>query len=293
MIGVRQWTAADVLSTPEEKSKNQFSAQWDLDLGEKFPGKKSITPFQLLVMKQFLVSMVAMQDDFYLVSRASNFSAPNGPRGGGNDLDKYYQDISGASDYEGLLLASNMDTRCFNVNLQAYAKHGTIEVRGFTKKNSGSMEIDPNLPVRDLIFMQDVLIKALHDSKQVLLSGASPEAAIETRPSEGLTELVSEYVQDVFVLETVHALGQRNPEKRVQTMDAIVKDKHLIAAETLQKIHEGHSALFADDPLAQHFHAALAGDEQWDPSSIEKKPLKRTDSLRSMADVALSGALVS
>ncbi len=298
--GIKQWKAADCLETPEEKSKNPFLHQWDQEQEQKllhYPSLSvTITPYQLLFMKQFLVNMVAMQKDFYLVSRESKYSQPNGPE---NDLDKYYRDISSARDYDELALRSSSGKvennendpgapdRYFNINLRAFQKHKTIEVRGFTKKNSDTMEIDPNLPVRDLIFLQEVLIKVLHETKNILLSGASPDAPIEVRPSAGLDEVVKGYVQDVFLLEIIHALGQRNSEKRVKTMAAIVKDKDLIESDTLQKIRESQKSLFDESPLAQHFLAALNGDEQWNPSSINKNLLKRTNSLRSMADVSL------
>lgn len=88
----------------------------------------------------------------------------------------------------------------------------------------------------------------------------------------------------VFRLEIIHALGQRNPEKRMQTMDAIVKDRMLIDAEALQHARERHAALLGDDPLGQHFLSALVGDQEWNPSAIEKNTLRRTASLRTMAD---------
>ena len=289
--GIKQWKAADCLTTLEEKSKNRFLHQWDQDLPKQFPGK-TITPYQLLFMKQFLVNMVAMQKDFYLVSKRSRYSEPNGPMSE-NDLDKYYENVSSARDYEELLSSTDVDVndanaRRLNVNLIAYKKHGTIEVRGFTKKNSDHMEVDPNLPVRDLIFMQEALIKVLHDTKHILLSGVSPNDPIEVRPSTGLTEIVKEYVQDVFLLEIIHALGQRNPEQRVKTMEAIVEDTDLIASETLQKIRESQAALLEGDQLAQHFLTALNRDAQWNPSFVEGNPLKRINSLRSMADAGLA-----
>ena len=284
--GIKQWKAADCLTTLEEKSKNRFLHQWDQDLPKQFPGK-TITPYQLLFMKQFLVNMVAMQKDFYLVSKRSRYSEPNGPMSE-NDLDKYYENVSSARDYEELLVLSDVNSRYLNINLLAYDKHGTIEVRGFTKKNSEHMEVDPNLPVRDLIFMQEALIKVLHDTKHILLSGVSPNDPIEVRPSTGLTEIVKEYVQDVFLLEIIHALGQRNPEQRVKTMEAIVEDTDLIASETLQKIRESQAALLEGDQLAQHFLAALNRDAQWNPSFVEREPLKRINSLRSMADAGFS-----
>ena len=298
--GIKQWKAADCLTTLEEKSKNHFLPQWDQDRpiqwGQDLPihfQRKTITSYQLLFMKQFLVNMVAMQKDFYLVSKESSYSKPNGPMSE-NDLDKYCQNVSSARDYKELLSSTDVDVndpkaRHLNVNLLAYQLHGTLEVRGFTKKNSDHMEVDPNLPVRDLIFMQDVLIKVLHDTKHILLSDASPEDAIEVRPSAGLTEILNEYVQDVFLLEIIHALGQRNPEQRVKTMEAIVEDKDLIASETLQKIRGSQAALLEGDQLAQHFLAALNRDTQWSPSSVERSPLKRINSLRSMADAGLSG----
>ena len=289
--GIKQWKAADCLPILEEKSKNRFLHQWDQDLPIPL-SEKTITPYQLLFMKQFLVNMVAMQKEFYLVSRKSAYSEPNGPMSE-NELDEYYQNVSRARDYKALLSSTDVNvndekSRYLNVNLLAYKKHGTIEVRGFTKKNSDHMEVDPNLPVRDLIFMQDVLIKVLHDTKHILLSGVSPKKAIEVRPSAGLTEICNEYVQDVFLLEIIHALGQRNPEQRVKTMEAIVEDKDLIASETLQKIQESQTALLEGDQLAQHFLAALNRDAQWDPSFVERNPLKRINSLRSMADAGLS-----
>lgn len=197
--------------------------------------------------------------------------------------------ISSAHNYEKLLSLANADTRKLNVNLHAYRKHGTIEVRGCTKKNSTSMEIDPNMPVRDLVFMQGILIKVLHETKNILLSGASPRDQIDVRPSEGLTEIVKEYVQDVFLLEIIHALGQRDSKRRMQTMDDIMKDKDLIAPETLQKIRESQASLLEGNPLARHFLAALEREDQWNSSSIEKKTLRRIHSLRSMADAGLSG----
>ncbi|HEX7636529.1 MAG TPA: amidoligase family protein [Noviherbaspirillum sp.] len=285
--GVKQWKAASCLNTPEERSKNRFLHQWDQELPQQSP-ETAITPYQLLFMKQFLVNMVAMQKEFYLVSRKSTYSAPNGPMNG-NDLDTYYQDVSRARDYNELLSSANADNRYRNVNLTAYKKHRTIEVRGFTKKNSDSMEIDPNLPVRDLVFMQEVLIKVLHDTRHILLSGASPDDPIEVHPSAGLTEIAQEYVQDVFLLEALHALGQRDPERRVSTMEAMVQDKGLITADTLRKIRESQAALLEGDPLAQHFLDALNRDTEWNPSSfVERTPLKRTRSLRSMADAGLS-----
>lgn len=313
-IGMNQWNAADCLKTREEKSLNPFLHQWDQD--REYPSYRNIditiTPYKLLFMKKFLVNMVSMQKDFYLVAKKSKYSQPNGqPDGRESDLDKYCQDISSANNYKNLLLWARFGKleraeidellmcdsddedepgasrhRCFNVNLEAYKKFGTIEVRGFTKKNSDNMEIDPNLPARDLIFLQEVLIKVLHDTKNVLLSGASPDDPIEVRPSAGLAEIVKDYVQDVFLLEIIHALGQRNPEKRVKTMEAIVKDKDLITSETLQKIREGQESLFEDDPSAQHFLAALSHHEQWNPASIKKELLKRKKSLRSMADAS-------
>lgn len=278
-MGIKQWKAADRLHSAEEKSRNAFLSDWDRTV-KKFP---EITPYQLLVMKQFLVSMVAMQGDFYHVARASYHSNPNGPREG-NDLDSYYHDISRARDYDELLSLANVDMRSVNVNLLAYEKHGTIEVRGFTKKNSDTMEVDPNLPVRDLIFMQDVLIKTLNDTKAILLSGASPETAIELRPSEGMAGVVKEYAQHVFQLEIIHALGQRNPEKRRQTMEAILKNKELIEPESLRKIRGSQDSRPEADALAQHFLSALAGEDQWHPASFEHKPLRRSASLRTMAD---------
>jgi len=302
--GIKQWKAVDCLNTPEEKSKNPFLHQWDQELEQRLANHPlmeiKMTPYQLLFMKQFLVNMTSMQKDFYLVSRSSKYSQPNCQE---NDLDKFFSDISIARNYNELVLrAQNMDDededgddnvgtrgidRYFNVNLKAYSEHGTIEVRGFTKKNSNTMEIDPNLPVRDIIFMQDALIKTLHSTKDILLSGASPSNPIQIRPSAGLDEITKDYVQDVFLLEMIHALGQRIPAKRVNTMEAILKDKDLIASDTLQKIREGQKSLLEADSLAQHFLAVLSGDEQWNPSSIiNKSPLKRTNSLRSMADAS-------
>lgn len=289
--GIRQWKAADCLNTPEEKSKNPFLHQWDQarpDPEAPDEPELTMTPYQLLFMKQFLVNMVAMQENFYLVSRNSAiYSRPNGPING-NNLNKYYRNISSARSYVELLSSANMKNRYFNVNLLAYAAYGTIEVRGFTKKNSDNMEVDPNLPVRDLVFMQEVLIKVLHDTRNVLLSGASPEDPIDVRPSTGLTEIVKEYVQDVFLLEIIHALGQRNAEMRVKTMEAVIQDKDLISSETLQKIRESQADLLERDPLAQHFLTVLHRDAPWNPSSVETPPLKRVNSLRSMADAVFS-----
>ena len=284
--GIKQWKAANCLNTPEEKRKNRFLRRWDKDLPNQLP-ETSITPFQLLIMKQFLVNMVAMQKDFYLVSRESRHSKPMKPKRG-SDLNEYYRDISNASNYLELLSAANAYDRIFNVNLMAYKIHKTIEVRGFTKKHSDNMEVDPNLPVRDLIFMQDVLIKVLHDTKDILLSGKSPDDSIRVRPSAGLPEIVKEYVQDVLLLEIIHALGQRNSEQRAKTMESIVEDKDLITSETLQKIRESQTDLVGRDPLAQHFLAALNSEVQWDPSFVGKKPLRRINSLRSMADAGFS-----
>ena len=291
--GVKQWKAANCLNTPEEKNNNRFLSQWD-NIPEKVlleslhTKESAITPYQLLFMKQFLVNMVAMQKDFYLVSRESIYNLPNSPKDGSN-LDEYYEDISNACSYQELLLSANVYTRDLNVNLEAYEKHGTIEIRGFTKKNSDDMEVDPNLPIRDLVFLQEVLIKSLDDMKGILLSGASPEDQIDVRPSKGLTEIVKEYVQDVFLLEILHALGQRDPERRMKTMHAIVKDKHFMTPDILRKIHESQASLLEGDPLAQHFLDALSPGGQWSPASFIKTPFRRLNSLRSMADAGFSG----
>jgi hypothetical protein len=286
--GIRQWKAADCLDTPSVKGRNAHLAQWDSDLPLDVPGGRPITPYQLLFMKQFLVNMVAMQQDFYQVSRESMFSVPNGPRPG-DDLDGYYQAVSQARTYDELLVAANAETRCVNVNLQAYRKHGTVEVRGFTKKHGASMEVDPNLPVRDLVFMQDVLIKTVEGTQAILMSGASPGDPVAVRPGAGLEQLAGGYVQDTFLLEIVHALGQRSVEKRGQTMAAIVRDRSLIAPETLRKIQESHGPALAGDALGRHFLAALGGAQEWNPASIGSQPLRRTQSLRRSADHALSG----
>ena len=281
-MGIRQWSAAASLETTEEKSANASMSRWDQDLAAQ-PGKKAITPYQLLLMKQFLVNMLAMQDDFYQVARPSRFAAPNRPPNG-KGMDAFYQDISGARSYDELLQLANARFRFINVNLLAYQKHGTVEVRGFTKKTGITMEVDPNLPVRDLIFMQDVLSSTLHETKKVLLSGAGPETPVEIHPGAGTSALVKEYVQDVFQLEILHALGQRHPEKRILTMQAILQDRHLIGAQALQQAREQHAGLPGDDLLGQHFLAALAGEQEWNPAAIEQKPLKRSASLRTMAD---------
>lgn len=72
-------------------------------------------------------------------------------------------------------------------------------------------------------------------------------------------------------------------------MDAIVTDKHRMTSDTLQKIRESQAALLKDAPLAQHFLDALSHDDtQWNPASFAKTPLRRLNSLRSMADAGFS-----
>jgi hypothetical protein len=101
-------------------------------------------------------------------------------------------------------------------------------------------------------------------------------------------DVAKEYVQDTFLLEIIHALGRREPGRHVRTRESILKDKKLIAPETLRKVSESVKDSLGDDALGRHFLAALddKSPAPWNPSAIRKPMLVRQQSLRKMADNA-------
>lgn len=146
------------------------------------------------------------------------------------------------------------------------------------------MGVDPNMPLRDSVFLQEVLIATLADAKKDVLSGAPSslqEQAMPIRPAEGLKPIVDRYTQDSFALEIIHALSQRESGKRLRTMGLIVKDREHIKPETIERIRNKSSSLLADAD-ARHFLDALEGKATWQPSPGSKHPLKRKGSLRSI-----------
>lgn len=282
--GVRQWKTTHCLKDVQVIEPDSKLAEWDM---ENKPDE-NITPLQFLAMKQFIINMASIQEDFFEISRESKFNQRNAPEAP-NQLAGFYSEVSAAPDLESLIRVAQRHGRDSWINLHAFSRHGTIEIRGFTKKNSGSMGIDPNLPLRDIIFLQDVWIRTLNGMEDVLLSSSSSTKKYSVKPDESLNVVVREYIQDVYLLQIVHALGQREWGKRVKTMEAILKDKERINISTLQKVKANWKDLVEDasDRMAQHFFDVLQGKENWNPVFNGLVPIRRRRSLRSAADAVL------
>ncbi|RZI43805.1 hypothetical protein EGT07_08555 [Herbaspirillum sp. HC18] len=272
--GVKQWNTDSCLAK-EEIERIPGIGTWDV------PDSAGITPLQLLFMKQFAINMAGMQANFGQVAR--NSARPNASLAG---LGPFCQQVSKAQDLTSLIMAAQQDSRQSCVNLLAYKKHGTIEVRGFTKKNGDTMGVDPNTPIRDIVFFQEVLIETRKAMRKLLLKGASPNDVLQLEPSSGLGEIADRYAQDVFSYQIIHALTQRQSGKRIETMAALVSDKDKILPETLGKVIENQAALMKSDLLAEHFLSALKGEVAWNPAPhrVATRPLQRKQSLRSMID---------
>jgi hypothetical protein len=172
--------------------------------------------------------------------------------------------------------------------LHAFAKHGTVEIRGFTKKNSDHMGIDPNMVVRDLVFLQDVLTKTMESMKGVLLSGAAPTDPLSVQPGPGWKETIDDYTQDIFLLEIIHALGQKENGKRRKTMEAILRDKEHITPGILKKLDDSERTIMTEDALGRHFLSVLRGETEWNPGISRTRLSGRKRSLRSMSDAAFA-----
>ncbi|WP_158590501.1 amidoligase family protein [Noviherbaspirillum cavernae] len=304
--GVKQWTSSSILKTADEEA-------WDKSVAISMPGEpagKTITPLQLLFMKQFVINMASVRGAYSRAAANNEFALPNMEPG---KEDTFNEEVSKAGGMEALInvvqpgnIPWRRRYRC--VNLLAYLQHGTIEVRGFTKKNGASMEIDPNIPIRDIVFLQEMLIKTI-DTMKRLVPHTTPETDFELAPDEGLQDMVDEYVQDVFVLQIIHAVGQRDSKRRLETMTAIANDAKQghIKLETLEKAEASLADVLKDDPLAREFikdasiDAVLASlladrgtadpfidqalkDSSWMPDATDSVEVRRRKSLRSMAD---------
>ncbi len=282
--GINQWRATMCLKTLEERLQNPHLDAWD----RPQPGFVQITPMQLVVVKQFLINMAAVQDEFFVVSRASGYNAKNAPDDK-SDRVEYNRQISRAENWNQLVTRAHINikdsiiSRDICVNLNAFPLYGTLEIRGFSKKNADHMEIDPNLPIRDIIFTQQMLVKTLKQVRRILLSGAAPGHELNLKPSKSLKKMADAYVQDTFVLQGIHALGQRAQGRRQRTMGMLVRDQAHMGAQTIEKIEQSASRYYASDPLAQHFVAVLKGQALWHPTTTHSV-LPRAASLREMAN---------
>jgi hypothetical protein len=251
-------------------------------------------------MKQFSINMGAIEKDFYKVSKESKHSKKNKDY---SSLDAYCEKVSRANNLQKLHAAIQINEgnlededaeryRNYCVNIGAYKKHKTIEIRGFSKDGRDSMLVDPNIPIRDMLLLQELQIKTIESVKDILMSGASPDDVLNTTlaPSDGLNEGIGGYVQDTLWYQCVHAVGQRNSGLRLQSMNSLMEKKALINPETLEKIKSSRDVLLGEDEAADRFIDCLSGKAEWDSESMlelmkKGEGVTRKSSLREAANV--------
>ncbi|MES2356640.1 MAG: ankyrin repeat domain-containing protein [Pseudomonadota bacterium] len=270
---------------PEHCLKDDESAAegWDAKLDEDDP--KSLTEFRLLFLKQLLVNMSSVEEIFFRVA-SDTFSKPNSTANKSGNLNEFYEDISGTEDLGELRNVVQPDGRDYNVNLDVN-KHGTAEFRCFATKYSPHMGVDPNITARGVIFMQQLMDITLTQVGKTLSSGLSPAEAHELplHPSDGMTEIAEDFVDDVFRFQITHALNDRGSDKRKSLMDALMNDKNYINDDIFEELRAIQKYFPKNDLMGQRFCEALTGNGQWESAAIPKqKQIRRQLSQRNLGD---------
>lgn len=287
-LGVKQWTASSI-------GLRASSLQRYIDTPSPHEG---ITPLQLAFAQQLVLNFASVQHIFYQVSRLSMYSKPIAAEDPGHyatpeNMNVLTKNVNGASTLRELteLVGQTYDAekRYRVLNLQAaFDKHGTFEVRGFSKVFADHMDVDPNLPVRDMVFLQDLIRTSLNDVRVKVDQYVAHKTMSDFKANPAMVPIAIEYVQDTLRLGVLHALSQRGQGRRIMTMDALMALQPHFSPQTLARLHPDMPGMqhWVNDGLGEHFLRALSvGTSEWKPTRFTvDKPMPRAKSLRSMAD---------
>lgn len=261
-IGVKQWNTSHLFDATTLPAGLDDLAEWDARPTRVTGAAVAPTALQLLFMKQLAINMSAMEKTFFQVSRASKHNLPNIE----GDAELYVSNVAAAKNLKELVKAVQNDVRNHSVNLHAFDRHGTVEIRGFSKAFGNSMNVDPNMPLRDILLMQAVQEKTLQGMRELIAAGATPQTVPRLRPAEGLDDMMHGYVQDCLLYGTVQAIGMVESARRGKAMRDMRKKRHMMTPATLEKISASRDRLLGHDEPADAMVDYLYRRREWDPA---------------------------